>query len=88
LYSSTKAAVVNFVQALSEEWESDGIRVNCINPQRTKTPMRTANFGMEDESTLLKAESVAKVALKTLLSDFTGEIVDIKVQHKDKSIKN
>lgn len=80
LYSSTKAAVVNFVQAVAEEWEADGIRVNCINPQRTKTPMRTANFGEEPEGTLLKSEDVATVALRTLLSDFTGEVVDIKVK--------
>lgn len=80
LYSSTKAAVVNFVQALAEEWSEYGIKVNCINPQRTKTPMRIANFGLEDEKTLLKSEDVAIVSLQTLLSDFNGEIVDIKVK--------
>ncbi|WP_392673321.1 SDR family oxidoreductase [Streptomyces sp. LN785] len=32
LYSSTKAAMVNLTQALSEEWAEDGIRVNCVNP--------------------------------------------------------
>ena len=78
LYSSTKAAVVNFVQALAEEWEADRIRVNCINPQRTHTPMRTAAFGCEPPETLLKPEVVAEKALLTLLSRFTGEVVDIK----------
>ncbi len=77
LYSSTKAAVVNFVQALAEEWAPFQIRVNCINPQRTKTPMREANFGLEPEGTLLKSEVVAEMAIKTLLSDFSGEVVDI-----------
>lgn len=80
VYSSTKAAVVNFVQAVAEEWEDDGIRVNCINPQRTHTPMRTANFGVEDPETLLKAEDVAVKALLTLLSSFTGEVVDVKIK--------
>lgn len=79
IYSSTKAAVVNFVQAVAQEWESAGVRVNCINPERTKTPMRTKNFGMEDESTLLKAEDVAEESIKTLLSDFTGQVVDVKL---------
>ena len=79
LYSSTKAAVVNFVQAVAEEWQQDNIRINCINPQRTKTPMRTANFGMEDEKTLLKSKDVAEISLKTLLSNFSGEVVDIKL---------
>ena len=79
LYSSTKAAVVNFVQAVAEEWQQDGIRINCINPQRTKTPMRTSNFGIEDEKTLLKSKDVAEVSLKTLLSNFSGVVVDVKL---------
>lgn len=80
LYSSTKAAVVNFVQAISEEWEEDGISVNCINPERTHTPMRTNNFGLEDSKTLLTAENVARVSLATLLSKITGQVVDVKVK--------
>ena len=59
LYSSLKAAIVNFVQALSEEWFDSGIRVNCINPERTKTPMRVKNFGNEPEGTLLDPRTVA-----------------------------
>lgn len=79
LYSSTKAAVVNFVQALAEEWDGERIRVNCINPQRTHTPMRTAAFGNEPPETLLRSEVVAEKALLTLLSHFTGEVVDVKL---------
>ena len=41
LYSSAKAAVVNLTQALADEWSDAGIKVNCINPERTGTPMRT-----------------------------------------------
>ena len=33
--------VVNLTQALADEWSGDGVRVNCINPERTGTPMRT-----------------------------------------------
>src|SRR5690606_29814463 len=47
VYSSTKCAVVNLTQALAEEWHEDGIRVHCISPERTRTPMRTSNFGYE-----------------------------------------
>ena len=79
IYSSTKCATVNFVQALAEEWESFGIRVNCINPERTNTPMRVKNFGIEDESTLLKPEIVAEVSAKVLASDITGQVVDVKI---------
>lgn len=79
MYSSTKAAVVNFVQALAEEWDNENIRVNCINPQRTHTPMRTAAFGNEPLETLLRSEVVAEKALLTLMSHFTGEVVDVKL---------
>ncbi|MBO4282448.1 MAG: bifunctional cytidylyltransferase/SDR family oxidoreductase [Bacteroidales bacterium] len=79
LYSSTKAAAVNFMQALAQEWEGDGVRVNVINPERTNTPMRVRNFGVEPENTLLPAETVAEVSLQTLLSDVTGQVVDVKL---------
>jgi 2-C-methyl-D-erythritol 4-phosphate cytidylyltransferase len=78
LYSSTKAAIVNFTQALAEEWAYCKIKVNCINPERTNTPMRILNFGKEDESLLLSAEEVANISLKVLLSNKTGIIVDIR----------
>ena len=79
MYSSSKAAVVNLVQAVAEEWAAVGIRVNCISPERTKTPMRIANFGIEDEATLLNSKDVARISLYTLLNDFSGEVIDIKV---------
>ena len=57
------------------------IKINCINPQRTKTPMRIKNFGIEDDNTLLKSEDVANISLKVLLSNFSGEVVDIKLRN-------
>ena len=80
LYSSSKAAVVNFVQAIAEEWYKTGIRINCINPQRTNTPMRVKNFGIEDLSTLLSSSEVARISLMTLLSSMSGEVVDVKLK--------
>lgn len=79
IYSSTKAATVNFVQAISQEWESFGIKVNCINPERTKTPMRMKNFGSEPEDTLLNPEAVARICLQTLLSNHTGQVIDVRL---------
>jgi len=78
LYSSSKAAVVNLTQALADEWHGYGIRVNCINPERTATPMRTKAFGLEPMDSLLSAEAVAEKSLLVLLSEHTGQIFDVK----------
>lgn len=75
IYSSTKAAIVNLVQAVSEELYHDQVRINAINPERTATPMRFENFGKEPEDTLLSPAKVADVSLKTLLSDLTGQVI-------------
>lgn len=80
IYSSTKAAVVNFMQAISQEWEGDGIRVNVMNPERTKTPMRIRNFGNEPEGTLLDVKTVAVASLSVLLSDASGQVFDVRIQ--------
>lgn len=78
LYSSTKSAIVNFTQALAEEWACFKIKVNCINPERTKTPMRTSNFGNEDPNLLLSAETVAETSLATLLSNKSGMTIGVR----------
>ncbi|MBB4139756.1 bifunctional cytidylyltransferase/SDR family oxidoreductase [Microbacterium invictum] len=79
VYSATKAGVVNLTQALSEEWAPQGVRINCINPQRTHTPMRTAAFGEEPAGTLLEPADVARVTLSVAASDLTGQIVTVQV---------
>jgi 2-C-methyl-D-erythritol 4-phosphate cytidylyltransferase len=78
LYSSAKAAVVNLTQALADEWAGDGVRVNCLNPERTGTPMRTRAFGEEPADSLLDSMAVAEAALDTLLSSGTGYVVDVR----------
>jgi len=83
LYSSAKAAVVNLTQALADEWSSLGVHVNCVNPERTRTPMRLANFGDEDPATLLTAEDVAYATLDLLLSDASGHVVDVR-RHEER----
>ncbi|MFR9776445.1 D-ribitol-5-phosphate cytidylyltransferase [Micromonospora sp. MS34] len=78
LYSATKAALVNLTQALADEWAEFGVRVNCINPERTATPMRTKAFGEEPEHTLLSAEAVAQASLDVLISELTGQVIDVR----------
>jgi len=79
VYSATKAGVVNLTQALSEEWAGSGVRINCINPQRTHTPMRTAAFGDEPLDSLLDPGDVARVSLNVAASELTGQIVTVQV---------
>lgn len=81
IYSSTKCATVNFVQALAEEWGIFNIKVNCVNPERTKTPMRVKNFGVEPENTLLNSLDVASVTAKLLSSNITGQVIDVKIKN-------
>ena len=77
VYSSTKAAVVNFTQGLSEERPE--IHVNVVVPQRTNTPMRTSNFPDEDPSSLLSPEFVAEKILALLKQEgTTGSIFEIR----------
>ncbi|MDQ3343394.1 MAG: 2-C-methyl-D-erythritol 4-phosphate cytidylyltransferase [Actinomycetota bacterium] len=78
MYSSTKAAVVNLAQALADEWAQDGIAVNVINPERTRTPMRLQAFGVEPEDSLLESEVVAATTLDVLVSRLTGQVVDVR----------
>lgn len=79
LYSSTKAAVVNLTQALADEWACQGVRVNCVNPERTATPMRLRAFGDEPAGTLLSPAAVARTSLDVLLSRLTGQVVDVRL---------
>ena len=72
--------MVNLTQALSDEWAGEGVRVNCINPERTATPMRTKAFGQEPAGSLLSSEVVARTSLDVLLSELTGHVIDVRQQ--------
>jgi NAD(P)-dependent dehydrogenase (short-subunit alcohol dehydrogenase family) len=40
-YNASKAAVIHLSKSLAMEWAARGIRVNCISPGYTATPMNT-----------------------------------------------
>ena len=77
-YSSSKAGVVNFVQALADEWAHDGIRVLAICPERTKTELREKAFGEEPADSLLSAEVVASETVNAIVSGQSGVVVEIR----------
>ncbi|MCG7656583.1 bifunctional cytidylyltransferase/SDR family oxidoreductase [Wielerella bovis] len=83
IYSSTKAAIVNLTQALSEEWQPENININCINPERTQTPMRSKAFGIEPEGTLLDSRTVALASLAVLVSKETGNVINVVMQDQE-----
>lgn len=76
-YSSSKAALVNFCQALAEELSPWNIRVNVASPGRVNTPLRFRNFGHEDPATLLDPDHVAREFVKALTVDTTGSVFEI-----------
>ena len=43
------------------------------------TPMRLKAFGKEPVGTLLPPEIVAKKSLSTILQDYTGQVVDVRL---------
>ena len=40
--------------------------------------MRQQNFGVEPDETLLMPERVAEATLRTLLTDCTGQVIDVR----------
>lgn len=77
IYSSAKAAVVNFTQALSEE--RPDLFINTLIPERTHTKMRVKHFPQEDPASLLKPNKIADTVIKLLQSSSTtGSIIPIK----------
>ncbi len=77
-YSSSKAALVNFVQALAEEVSEININVNVVSPGRVATPLRYKNFGKEDPATLIKPEEVAQEIINVLIQDINGSVFEIR----------
>jgi ribitol-5-phosphate 2-dehydrogenase (NADP+) / D-ribitol-5-phosphate cytidylyltransferase len=77
IYSSAKAAVVNFTQGLAEERQD--LFISALVPQRTKTAMRLDNFPDENPSTLLDPKDVAFEILNLLKQkSITGIVVEVK----------
>jgi len=68
-YASSKAALVNFSNTMSEELKPDGIGVHCVAPGRTATELRTVLAPEEDPSTIMQPNAVAKIVKFLVSSD-------------------
>lgn len=77
VYSSTKAAVVNFTQSLAEE--NTDLFINVLAPQRTNTKMRRENFPEEDPKDLLSPDLIGKTVIDLLQNtSLTGSVIEVR----------
>jgi NAD(P)-dependent dehydrogenase (short-subunit alcohol dehydrogenase family) len=79
-YSVSKAALEMLVKIYAEEIKSTKIRVNLIDPGRTRTGMRAAAYPGEDPSTLPTPEAIAEKFLPLACADFDGNGQIVKAQ--------
>ncbi len=77
-YSSSKAALVNFCQALAEEVDCWNVKVNVASPGRVQTGLRFRNFGQESPESLLSPDYVAEQIVASLTIDTTGSVFEIR----------
>ncbi len=93
VYSAAKGAVIAFTKAIAREVAQHGIRVNCVCPGPTETPLLAENFGTEDGEKVIEAikrgipfrrlgkpEEIA-AAIRFLASDeasyITGQVLSV-----------
>ena len=72
-YAVSKFATEGLAQVLAGELEEvSNIRVNCLNPGATRTPMRAVAYPAEDPGTLLSPEDIMPAYLYLLGPDSQG----------------
>ncbi len=79
-YAVSKFGIEGLAQVLADETEQyPNIRVNCINPGRTRTAMRAAAYPGEDPATLKAPHDIVAAYLYLLgpdSADVSGQSVD------------
>ena len=60
-YAVSKFGLEGFTQVLAAELETDGVRVNSVNPGATRTDMRAGAYPDEDPTTLPTPEDIAEI---------------------------
>jgi len=85
IYASSKAGLNNLTQSLSVELLPYKIRVNCINPPRTDTPMRDKAFPNENKDLLASPLDVANDIIQYCYGDETGQIINLQYSNQNKT---
>lgn len=57
-YAASKFALEGLAQVLADELKSTRVRVNCVNPGRTRTSMRARAYPGEDPASVPSPESI------------------------------
>lgn len=77
-YSSSKAALINLIQAAADELPE--FRFNVMSPQRAATGLRSSAFGNgESAHSLLNPEDIAASVLDILETELTGMNFDVRI---------
>lgn len=88
-YSASKHALKALADALRDEVNHEGIRVTCVYPGRTATPMQSEIFKNAGipyiPKVLLQPEDVAEIVLDVLRLSRTAEVTDIHIRPAIKS---
>ncbi|MEM2944597.1 MAG: 2-C-methyl-D-erythritol 4-phosphate cytidylyltransferase [Methanomassiliicoccales archaeon] len=77
-YSASKAALNNLVEGLSEELAPYRIRINCVNPSRTRTASIREFYPNDPDDSFLDPAYVAKVVVSLCFTNETGQIINIR----------
>ncbi len=78
-YAVSKAALENMAQTWAAELEKTNVRVNIIDPGRTRTAMRAQAFPGEDPETVPLPDTVGDTFVELASPDYTGngQIVEV-----------
>lgn len=76
-YSSSKAGLVAFMQAVSHELLELGIRINVIVPERIRSELRKEMF-LEEDSSYLEEFEVVEVIVECLVGSHHGKIFSVR----------
>ena len=76
----TKAAVEMLAGIYAEESKQSNVRVNLVDPGKTRTRMRAAAYPGEDPATLPAPDSITDAFVRLARADFTGNGELVKAQ--------
>jgi short-subunit dehydrogenase len=76
-YSSSKAGLVAFMQATSDELMALGIRINIVVPERIRSELRREKF-LEEDSSYLEELDVVEVILECLTKLHHGNVFSVR----------